>query len=227
MANRQKVWMVGAGDLARELYGWIVCEQEARYEVLGFIDDNVEVDLRSFRIDLPIVTPEEIAGKLQGARYILGVASPAAKRSLVERLTAAGARPVTYIHPTVLLGREISIGEGTVISPRSVVCSHAVVGAWCTINAFCEIGHEVTVGDYTTLLGHNALNGRVSIGAGCTVGCGAIFHPRSKVGDGSVVGIGSVVLGRVSPGTTVFGNPAQKVDEQKPAPRPVESVASP
>lgn len=212
MGKRRKVWMVGAGDLARELYGWIHCDGgDSRYEIAGFVDDNVRIDLRKFGIERPLVSPGQILEQMNGAEFIVGVSSPAGKRSLVERLVAAGARPVTYIHPSVLVGREVVIGAGTVISPRTVVCSHSTVGDYCTINAFCEIGHEVVVGDYTTLLGHNALNGRVTLGSNCLVGCGAIFHPRVKVGDGATIGIGSVVLSNVQPEITVFGNPAKKI----------------
>jgi acetyltransferase-like isoleucine patch superfamily enzyme len=37
---------------------------------------------------------------------------------------------------------------------------------------------------------------------------GARIVPNRSIGDGAVVGIGSVVLLNVQPGTTVFGNPA-------------------
>lgn len=212
MTRRRKVWMLGAGDLARELYGWIHCDDgDDRYEVVGFIDDNTRIDLKQFHIELPLVSPGEIARQMQEVEFIVGVSSPAGKRSLVQRMIAGGARPVTYIHPTVIVGREVHIGPGTVISPRSVLCSYSTIGEFCTINAFCEIGHEVTVGDYTTLLGHNALNGRVALGQDCLIGSGAIFHPRVKVGERATIGIGSVVLSNVQPGVTVFGNPAKKI----------------
>jgi acetyltransferase-like isoleucine patch superfamily enzyme len=51
----------------------------------------------------------------------------------------------------------------------------------------------------------------VRIGEGAAVYPGAQIVPRRTVGDGAVVGIGSVVVLNVPAGTTVFGNPAAPV----------------
>ena len=41
---------------------------------------------------------------------------------------------------------------------------------------------------------------------------GCIIVPHRKIGDNAVIGTGSVVLGNVKAGVTVFGNPAKKID---------------
>ncbi len=208
----RQVFIVGAGEFARELYGWIVSLPSSApgLEIVGFADDR-PVDLTPFGIDLPVCRPEEAPTRFPQAAFLLGVAAPAAKRALVGRLLALGIEACTWLHPSVLVGRQTQIGAGTVVSPGAILCSHAVIGPYCTINSLCEIGHDVRLGEYATLLGHNAVNGRVEIGPDCLIGSRAVFHPGIRIGRGATVGIGSVVLANVAEGVTVFGNPARKL----------------
>ena len=66
--------------------------------------------------------------------------------------------------------------------------------------------------DWSTLSGKCALNGHVQCGKMVYMGCGVLVAPSKRIGDGATVGIGSVVISNVKAGTTVFGNPAKKMD---------------
>ena len=52
----------------------------------------------------------------------------------------------------------------------------------------------------------------VEIGREVWIGGGAILLPGVRVGDGAVIGAGSVVTRNVAPDTTVVGNPARVID---------------
>jgi acetyltransferase-like isoleucine patch superfamily enzyme len=41
---------------------------------------------------------------------------------------------------------------------------------------------------------------------------GCVMVPHRKIGNNAVIGTGSVVLSNVKANTTVFGNPAKKID---------------
>jgi acetyltransferase-like isoleucine patch superfamily enzyme len=49
----------------------------------------------------------------------------------------------------------------------------------------------------------------VSIENGCDIGLGAILLPGVRIGEGAIVGAGSVVTGNVAPGSVVAGSPAR------------------
>jgi maltose O-acetyltransferase len=51
----------------------------------------------------------------------------------------------------------------------------------------------------------------VEIGADCWIGMGVCILPGAQLGDGSVVGAGSVVTGELDPGSIAVGNPARTI----------------
>jgi maltose O-acetyltransferase len=52
----------------------------------------------------------------------------------------------------------------------------------------------------------------VRIGRVVLIGGGAIVLPGITVGDGAIIGAGSVVTADVPPGATVVGSPAKRVE---------------
>jgi acetyltransferase-like isoleucine patch superfamily enzyme len=53
--------------------------------------------------------------------------------------------------------------------------------------------------------------GEVIIEDGCDVGMGSIILPRVKIGEGSIIGAGSVVTKNIPPYSVVAGNPAKSL----------------
>lgn len=81
-----------------------------------------------------------------------------------------------------------------------------------------RIGAEASLGPGVEIIVHDASTKRtlgysrlrpVSIGAGAYVGSRAILLPGTTVGDGAVVGAGSVVRGDVPANAIAYGNPAE------------------
>lgn len=81
-------------------------------------------------------------------------------------------------------------------------------GSDCLVNDghFLDAHGRITVGDGTWLAGRDsqffthgagARDRNIAIGHGCFIGSAVRFAPGAAVGDGCVVGIGSVVVGRI------------------------------
>jgi maltose O-acetyltransferase len=51
----------------------------------------------------------------------------------------------------------------------------------------------------------------VEIGADCWIGMGVCILPGARLGDGCVVGGGSVVVGELEPNCIAVGNPARAI----------------
>ena len=119
------------------------------------------------------------------------------------------------------IGTFVEIQKGARIGRRVKVSSHTFICEGVTIEDQVFIGHNVTfINDFypraTTPTGElqSAADGEIvptivrkgaSIGSGTTILCGV------EIGEGAIIGAGSVVTKDVEPGMIVAGNPAKVV----------------
>jgi len=103
------------------------------------------------------------------------------------------------IHPGATLGRRLFIDHGTGV----------------VIGETAEIGDDVTIYQGVTLGGTGKDSGKrhPTIGNGVVIGSGAKVLGAFKVGDGSKIAAGSVVLREIPPNSTAVGVPAKVVKQ--------------
>jgi acetyltransferase-like isoleucine patch superfamily enzyme len=100
----------------------------------------------------------------------------------------------------------------------------------CYVNGYggLSIGDRTIVGPYTMI--HTANHEMdperpfadqgwtarpVEIGADCWLGMGVCVLPGARIGDGCIVGAGSVVADEISPYTVAVGNPARVIKSRR------------
>ena len=204
------LWIAGAGGFGREVFGWARQHPDCdrKWRIGGFLDDNPRA-LEGFDY------PAGVAGPISGHRpeadalYVCAIGQPPIKRRVCEGLRAEGARFLTLVHPSVILGPNVTLGEGVVLCPRVTLTADIAVGAFVCVNCHSSAGHDVTIGDWATISGHCDLTGGASVGEGAFLGSGVRLLPGKSVGAGAVAGAGSVVLRSVPAGRRVFGNLAK------------------
>ena len=75
-----------------------------------------------------------------------------------------------------------------------------------------SIGDNTVIGERAHIITHGPIKaGPVEIGRNVFIGYGALILPRVRVGDGAIIGAGSVVTRDVEPMTIVAGNPAKPI----------------
>lgn len=123
------------------------------------------------------------------------------------------------------------IGFGTIVShPEAEIGNHVYIGAFCMIGTV-TISDDVLIGSYVDILDGKEQHGisrvdipirlqerkieRVAIGRDCWLGNRSIV--MANIGEGSVIGAGSVVVHDVEPYSVVVGNPARMVKKREGA----------
>ena len=107
------------------------------------------------------------------------------------------------IHPAARLGKGILIDHGTGV----------VIGETAVVGDDVSMLHEVTLGG----TGKESGDRHPKVGNGVLIGAGAKILGNIRIGAGSKVAAGSIVLNEVPPNSTVAGIPARVVGKPKVA----------
>ncbi len=207
---KQELYIVGAGGFGRELYCWLKdCPEWNRDWVFrGFLDDQLSA-LDDFDYEAGVVGPIQGHIPQPGQVFACGIGNVVAKQKACDALLADGAKFISVVHPTAVVGAHVTLGAGAVVCPGAVLTSDITIGDMALVNLNTTIGHDVRVGKWTTLSPLSNLTGGVQLGDAVFLGASALILPGLSVGDAALVGAGAVVMRDVKPGQRVFGNPAR------------------
>lgn len=208
----KKLVIVGAGGFGREVYGWLKDAQQFQEEwyLSAFYDDNAKA-LESYDYDIPLFSDIANIENIADCLFVLAIGEPKTKEDITKRFEAQGARFINLIHPSAVFGKNVALGKGCVVCPNVTLTCDIVTGDFVTFNVSSTAGHDVIIGDYATLSGHVDVTGFARIDKGVYLGSHAVVIPGVQVGEYANIGAGSVVIRKVKPYTSVFGNPAKKI----------------
>ncbi len=203
--------IIGASGFGREVLQWVkdINKIEKRWNILGFLDDDLNA-LEGYECDYKIIGRIKDWVPKESEHFVIAIADPEIKERIVNALEAKGAKFVSIIHPTAIIGECNRIGKGVVIYPYAKITVNVRIGNFVTLLG-SSIGHDAVVGDFSTICGNCGVNGHVQIGKKVFLGGHVAIAPGKRVGDGAYVGIGSVVVTNVKEGYRVFGNPAKRM----------------
>ena len=204
--------ILGAGSLGQTALDIF---QRNNVVVYGLLDDNKDLHGNEFgSVSVLGETDDDGFLKLIGQKceVCVAIADIRVRKRLVKLLNERRkVQPVNAIHDTAIVAQSASIGHGNLIAARVVVNPAAQVGQHCVIQAGAIIETGAKLGDYIHVGTGVLINSSAVIEEGVFIGTGATIVSGVTVGKNARIGAGSVVVENVAAGSTVFGNPAQKV----------------
>jgi sugar O-acyltransferase (sialic acid O-acetyltransferase NeuD family) len=205
------LYIVGAGDLGREIESWfdLYSGDKKKYKIIGYLDDNPDA-LIGFPSDYKIIAGISDFKFDKNDWIIMAIANPATKEKLYKKLVGR-VNFYSFISQNAIIGKHVSIEEGSVILPNSIISTNVRIGKCTIVNIGTQIGHDVTIGDFCSLMANVDLGGNVHLGKMVYIGTNATIIPQITIENNVKIGAGSIVINSIKETQTVFGNPARKI----------------
>ncbi|MBF0705392.1 acetyltransferase [Alkalihalobacillus hwajinpoensis] len=194
-----------------------IVEKEGRYNIVGLVDPFQPIGKE--------VLGYEVIGDLQDLiemnETVLGgivaMGDNWKRYETVKRIQEL--LPTFYfvkaIHPSAQIGKNVTIGNGTVVMANTVINSHTSIRDHCIINTKSSIDHDGCLHNFVTIAPGATLAGSVSIGDHSVISIGATVIHNRNIGRHTVIGAGSTVLHDIDSYVVAYGTPAKSIRERK------------
>ncbi len=146
---KSKIMIIGAGGHGKVLCDVIVAQ--GLYEIVGFVDSVVPVGTLITN-GYKIVASQENIDKLKNAAdfFIIAIGNNEIRKMLFETASSF-LKPAVIIHPSAVIGTDVTVGEGAVVLANAVINAFSVVGANTIVNAGVVVDHDNIIGSHVHL----------------------------------------------------------------------------
>jgi len=203
IVQNKRLLIIGAGGFGRELADWLEMYpvEKKDWIVGGFIDDNLEA-LAGFK------TKYKVLGRVNEFSYsnddlaVVAIADPDIKEKIYNSLKDR-IKFYTFIHPTVIIGSNVEIGEGVIMYPNTIISTNCKIGKMVSMGCGNHIGHDTSIGEFSSFMASIDIGGENNIGSKVYVGSKATIVPRRKITDHVKISSGSVVINNIKIAATL------------------------
>jgi len=197
--------VIGGGGHAKVLMDVLLLSGVA---IQGFLDlSPKEISLHG-KIIPYLGTDEEFLENQnsKNVMFVNGVGStgnPEKRRNVFKRFKAAGYTLMTVIHPSAVIAKDITLGEGVQIMAGAVIQTGSVIGHNVIINTRASVDHDCRIEDHVHIAPGAVLSGNVTVEENAHIGTGASIVQGIQIPAGTLVKAGSAVTHRYSTESTI------------------------
>jgi sugar O-acyltransferase (sialic acid O-acetyltransferase NeuD family) len=203
--------IIGAGGYSQEIV-WVadaINAAEMQWNILGYVDPAKPHRKGEMLYDRPILGGWEEFRPGRETFFCCGIGDPAARRKECDEAELRGFKPATLIHPSAILAKHVTIGEGCVLGPLVVMAPYSSLGRHAALNTGSVVGHNSEVGDFAVLCPYAQVLGGVTVGPLAYLSTHSTVNVRRKVGAGAVLGANSFLLTDLPARASAIGIPAK------------------
>ncbi len=206
----EEIVVVGSSGHAKVVVD--IIERQSIYSIVGLIDcfKDPGPTLIGYPILGSVANLARIAATCQVKAGIVAIGDNWERAKVVSQIgrLIPEFKFIVAIHPSAQMGRDVSIGAGTVVMAGTVINSGSIFGQHCVINTKASVDHDNVIGDFVSLAPNSTTGGNVRIDRYIAVGLGANVIHRISIGEHTVIGAGSTVLKDIPSFVVAFGSPA-------------------
>lgn len=206
----KKVVIIGAGGHAKVIADII---EKSGDQIIGFLDDKLEKGTK-------VVGNYKVIGNLNNRlplsiansdyEFIIAIGNNYKRRQISN---TPNLKFYTAIHPSVQIGLDVEIKEGTTIMANASINSSAKIGRHCIVNTGAIVEHDNIIEDFVHISPNASLGGTVKIGENTHVGIGSVIKNNITICGDCTIGAGAVVIKDITEEGTYVGVPVRKMEE--------------
>jgi sugar O-acyltransferase (sialic acid O-acetyltransferase NeuD family) len=210
----KKIGIVGAGGFGKETLCCLI-------DSLGNTDFNT-ADIARFFVGDDYFETDSVLGipvmplsQFDPQKYdaVIAVGDPLSRKRLVESLPK-DTTFATIIHPTAVISKWVTIGEGSIVTAGSILTCDIKIGKHAHINLLTTIGHDCVIGDYFTTAPSVNISGHCTLGDGVYLGTNVSIKQSVKICSNVTIGMGGVVLKNIDEAGVYIGFPLKKLEKK-------------
>lgn len=210
----KKIVVFGSGGHSKVIID--IIEKIGVHRIIGLIDDGKPVGTKVF--GYPVIGGMNDLGDLiqdiDGG--VVAVGDNWRRNTIVNKILAniPTFHFFSLVHPTAIIGRNVTIGSGTVVMAGAIIGPDTTIGVHSIINTNASVDHDCSLEDFVTIAPRATLAGTVIVGTHSVVSLGAVVKHNISIGKHTVIGAGAVVLRDVEDSIVSYGAPARKVRDR-------------
>jgi sugar O-acyltransferase (sialic acid O-acetyltransferase NeuD family) len=207
----KRIAIIGAGGFGREVE--VLIEQintvDQVWDFIGYYDDG--------KVAGETIGRKKVLGKVNEIQHlreelyvVIAVGDPMTKKNISEIIGINNnIKFPLLIHPNIQIGRNVVIGEGSIICAGNIMTVDILLGRHTILNLSCTVGHDTVMGDFCSVMPGVNISGEVVIKDCVYIGTGAKIINQITIMENVTIGSGAVVTKNLAAGITAVGVPAK------------------
>ena len=213
----KNIVLIGGGNQAH--YTIDIINKEGKYNIIGIIDSIHDVG--SNRFGYKVLGRQEDIIKLKeqynieggiisiGDNWVRYYISSQIKKEIPDF------NFVNAIHPSVVIGDNVQLGEGVVMMAGCIINPKSKIGDFTFFATGAQVDHDCDIKNYSSISAGSITGGYVTLGEFSAITLGVTVVDRLKIGKNTVIGAGSLVIKDLPDNVLVYGNPCKVIRTRK------------
>jgi sugar O-acyltransferase (sialic acid O-acetyltransferase NeuD family) len=214
---KKNVVLIGGGSQANIVID--ILEQAQEYSIVGVLDSKKEIhdSFKGYSILGRQESLPEVKEKLNVFGTIICIGDNWLRAKVADQVQNLCPEIVfvNAVHPSVIIGKDVKMGDGNVIMAGVILNPDANIGNHCFISTKSSMEHNTVLGDYSSISAGVTTGGFMTLGKFSHIALGVTIFDRVHVGEHTVVGSGALVTKDLPGKVLAYGVPAKVIRKRE------------